>query len=183
MRPQQWIQLTFVHCIKQNVLYTYYMYYIAHISKIHKTQFNSWATSEVTNLWVMQDQGNKSTHVRLTMTMLPKVWMPYLVSTMSIHQWKELNVVERSACNCFHPMWKSTSCAMATKMLWIASWVLVCLLPWAQCKRWIPMVSIGCVHTYQGMLTIEGWGNPSHVRNVVKRKWEDNQKARRLVEL
>jgi hypothetical protein len=45
------------------------------------------------------------------------------------------------------------------------------------------MVSIGCVHTYQGMLTIEGWGNPSHVRNVVKRKWEDNQKARRLVEL
>jgi len=41
MRPQQWIQLTFVHCIKQNVLYTYYTYYTAHISKIHKTQFNS----------------------------------------------------------------------------------------------------------------------------------------------
>jgi hypothetical protein len=24
MRPQQWIQLTFVHCIKQNVLYVLY---------------------------------------------------------------------------------------------------------------------------------------------------------------
>jgi len=43
-----------------------------------------WATSEATNLWVMQDWGNKSTHVMLAMTMLPKVWMPYLVSTMSI---------------------------------------------------------------------------------------------------
>jgi hypothetical protein len=30
MRPQQWIQLTFVHCIKQNVLYILYVLYNPH---------------------------------------------------------------------------------------------------------------------------------------------------------
>jgi len=35
------------------------------------------------------------------MTTLVKVIMPSLVSTMSIRQWKELNVVEGSACELF----------------------------------------------------------------------------------
>jgi hypothetical protein len=30
MRPQQWIQLTFVHCIKQKVLYVLYILYSPH---------------------------------------------------------------------------------------------------------------------------------------------------------
>jgi len=31
----------------------------------------------------------------------------------------------------------------------------------AQCKRWIPIWSLECVHMHQGILVIEGWGNPS----------------------
>jgi hypothetical protein len=41
------IQLTFVHCIKQNILYTYYTYYTTHISKIHKTQFNTYVILKI----------------------------------------------------------------------------------------------------------------------------------------
>jgi hypothetical protein len=50
------------------------------------------------------------------------------VNTMLTHQQKELNVVEGSACNCFHPTWKPTSRVMATKVSQIASWVIVCSL-------------------------------------------------------
>jgi hypothetical protein len=63
------------------------------------------------------------------MTTLAKVWIPSIISTMSTHQQEELNVVEGSACNCFCPMWKPTSHVMATKVLQIASWVLVRSLP------------------------------------------------------
>jgi hypothetical protein len=44
-------------------------------------------------------------------------------------------------------------------------------------KRWIPVKSIGCVHTHRRILTIEGWGSPSHVRSVVQKIREDNRKA------
>jgi hypothetical protein len=27
---------------------------------------------------------------------------------------------------------------------------------------------MGCVHTHQGILAIEGWGSPNHVQNVEK---------------
>jgi hypothetical protein len=38
---------------------------------------------------------------------------------------------------------------------------------------------MGCVHTHQGMPTIEGWGSPSRIWSVVEKTREDNQKARR----
>jgi hypothetical protein len=63
------------------------------------------------------------------MTTLVKVQIPYLVSTMSTCQRKELNVVEGSTCNYFHPTWKPTSHIMATKVSRIASWVQVHSLP------------------------------------------------------
>jgi hypothetical protein len=43
------------------------------------------------------------------MTMLAKMRMSFLVNIMSIHQRKELNVVEGSACNCSYPTWKLAS--------------------------------------------------------------------------
>jgi hypothetical protein len=39
---------------------------------------------------------------------------------------------------------------------------------------------MGCVHTHQGIPTIEGWGNPNHVLNVVNKIGENNQKARKI---
>jgi hypothetical protein len=44
---------------------------------------------------------------------------------MSIHRKEKLNVFEGNACNYSHPTWRPTSCTMATKVLQIASWVLV----------------------------------------------------------
>jgi hypothetical protein len=97
---------------------------------------------------------------------------------MLTRQWEELNVVEGSACNYFHPTWKPTSRVMATKVSQIAPWVLMCSLPWAQCKRWIPIKSMGCAH--RGMPTIEGWGSPSHVQSVASKIEEDNRKVGKI---
>ncbi len=36
-------------------------------------------------------------------------------------------------------------------------------------KRWIPIRSMGCVHTHGGILVIEGRANPSRIRNVVEK--------------
>jgi hypothetical protein len=33
---------------------------------------------------------------------------------------------------------------------------------------------MGCVHTHQGMLAIEGWGSPSRVRSAMEKTGEDN---------
>ncbi len=77
----------------------------------------------------MQDQGNKSARVGLAMTTSAKVQMSSLVNTMSTRQRKELNLVERSACNCSRPTWKLASCIMAAKVSRIASWVPVHSLP------------------------------------------------------
>jgi len=76
--------------------------------------FLVWATLEVTSLWIVQDQGNKSDYVS-TMRMLIKVQISYLVNTMSIHRREELNMVERSACNYFRSMWKLISSTMMIK--------------------------------------------------------------------
>jgi hypothetical protein len=113
------------------------------------------------------------------MTTLAKVRMPFLISTMSTHQWEELNVVKRNTCNYSCPTWRSTSRTMAAKVSRIASWVLVHSLSWAQRKRWIPIGSMGCVHTHQRILTIEGWGSLSHIQKVVEKIGEDNWKARK----
>jgi hypothetical protein len=83
----------------------------------------------------MQDWGSKFVRVGLVMITSTKVRMPFLVSTMSTHQQKELNVVEGSACNYSCPTWKLAFCAMVAKMLQIASWVPMSLLPRTQCKR------------------------------------------------
>ncbi len=128
----------------------------------------------------MQDWGSKSAHIGSTMITLVKVQMPSLVNTMLTHQRKELKVVEGSACNCSHPMWKPKSHAMATKVSRITSWVPMCSLLWAQHKRWVPIGSMGCVHTHWGMPIIEGWGSPSHIQNVVQKIGEDNRKARKI---
>lgn len=73
---------------------------------------------------------NKSTCVGLIMTMLAKMWKSSLGSTMLIHQRKELNILKKSECRCFHPMWKLTFHVMVAKVLLIASWVFVCSLLW-----------------------------------------------------
>jgi hypothetical protein len=39
---------------------------------------------------------------------------------------------------------------------------------------------MGCVHTHQGILAIEGWGNQSRIRNVVKKIGETNQKLEKI---
>jgi len=49
-----------------------------------------------------------------------------------------------------------------------------------QHKRWIPIRSMGCVHTHRGMLAIEGWDNPSRVRSVMKKTRENSQKVRKI---
>ncbi len=73
--------------------------------------------------------GNKSTCVGSTLIMLARVWMPFLVSTMLIHQREEFNVVKRNTCSYFHHTWKPTFHAMVAKVSWIVSWVIMDLLP------------------------------------------------------
>jgi hypothetical protein len=99
------------------------------------------------------------------MTTLGKVRISFLVRTMSTCQQKELDMVEGNTCTCSCSMWKPTYCVMATKVLQIASWVLVCLLPGAQHKKWIPVRSMGCMNTHRRIPTIERHCSPSHVLN------------------
>jgi len=105
-----------------------------------------------------------------------RLQMPSLVKTMSTRQHEELNVFEGNTCTCFHPTWKSTSHTMAIKVLQITSWILVCLLPWAQHKRWIPIGLMGCVHTHQRIPAIKGWGNPSCIQSAMEKIGEANRK-------
>jgi hypothetical protein len=116
----------------------------------------------------------------ISLTTSTKVQMPSLVSTMLICQWEELNVIERDTCNCSHLTWKSISCTMVAKVSQITSWVLVHLLPWTQHKRWIPIGSMGCVHTHWGMLTIEGWNSSNRIQNVVGKNGKNNWKVGKI---
>jgi len=93
---------------------------------------------------------------------------------MSTHQREEWNVVEKSAYSCSHPTWKPSSRVMAIKKSHTPSWVPVRSLPWAQCKNWTLITLMGCVHTHQGILRIEGCGIPSHVWSIVEKDGEDN---------
>jgi len=101
--------------------------------------------------------------------------MPSFVNILSICRQKELNVFKGSTC-CFRPMWKLTSYTMATKVSQTASWVLMHSLSWAQCKRWIPIGSMGCVHMHQRIPAIKGWGSPSHIWSIVEKIGEVNPK-------
>jgi hypothetical protein len=87
---------------------------------------------------------------------------------------------KENTCSCFHPMWKLTSLTMAAKVLRTTLWVPMHLLPWAQCKRWIPIESMGCVHMDRGIPAIEGWGSPSHIRNIVEKIGEVNWKLGKI---
>jgi len=109
-----------------------------------------------------------------------KVWIPYSVNSMLTHQWEELKVVKRSACSCFHPTWKSTSHAMATKMLQTTSWVHVCSLGWVQRNKWMLVRSMGCVHTHWRKPTIEGCGSSSYIWSVMEIIGEDNWKVGKI---
>jgi hypothetical protein len=37
-----------------------------------------------------------------------------------------------------------------------------------------------CVHTHQGILAIEKWGNPNCIRSVVEKNGKDNQKVGKI---
>jgi hypothetical protein len=112
--------------------------------------------------------------------MSTKAQIPSLVSTMLICQWKKLNVVKRSACSWSCPTWNLTSHTIMIKVSRIPSWVLMCSLPWVQCKRWIPIWSMGCVHTNQKILRSERCGSLNHIWNVVEKIREDNWKVKKI---
>jgi hypothetical protein len=132
--------------------------------------------------------GSKSTHVGSTMTTSPmttlvKAWMSFLLNTMLIHWQEELNLVDRNACSSPCIVWKSTFSTMTAKVFWITSWIYVRLLLWMQHKRWIPIGLMGCVHTHQKILAIEGWNISNHVQNIVKKLKKMIQKLKNLIEL
>jgi len=89
-------------------------------------------------------------------------------------------VAKGNTCSCFHPIWKLASRTMMAKVFWTASWVLVCSLPWAQCKMWIPIRSMGWVCTHQGRPTIEGCGSPSYIWSVMEKIREDKWRVGKI---
>jgi hypothetical protein len=127
-----------------------------------------------------QYQEYKFVHVGLAMKTSTRVWMPFLVGTISICQWEKLNVVEGSVCNSSHPTWKLTFRPMATKVSQIASWILVYSLLWMQHKRWIPIGSMGCVYRHRRILAIEGWSSPNCVWINMEKNVEDNWKVEKI---
>jgi hypothetical protein len=72
---------------------------------------------------------------------------------------------------------------MAAKVSQITSWVRVHLCHEHNIKGEYPLDQWGSVHTHQGMPTIEGWGSLSHVQSVGEKTKENNQKARKIIEL
>jgi hypothetical protein len=53
-------------------------------------------------------------------------------------------------------------------------------LSWTQHKSWIPIRLMGCVHTHWKIHIIEGWGNPSGIRNTVKKTRAINWKLGKI---
>jgi hypothetical protein len=88
--------------------------------------------------------------------------------------------LKRNTCNYSRPTWKPTSRTMVTKMSWITSWVHLHSLWWTQCKRWIPIRSMGCVHTHQRIPASEGWGSPSHIQSAMEKTGEASQKLGKI---
>ncbi len=39
---------------------------------------------------------------------------------------------------------------------------------------------MGCVHTHQGILAIEGWGNASCIQSLVEKNGEYNKKTKKI---
>jgi len=69
---------------------------------------------------------------------------------------------------------------MVAKVSQTASWVLICSLSWAQHKKWIPIGSMGCVHTYQGKPAIQGCGSLNHIQSIMEKIGEDNQNVGKI---
>jgi len=124
----------------------------------------------------VQHWRSKSACIGPIMTTSTEVWMSSLMNIMSIC-WKELNMAKGNTCSYFRLTWKLASCAMETKMSRTTSWLPMRSLPWAQHKRWIPMKSMGCVHTHQRRLAIEWCDRASWVWSVVKKIREKNWKV------
>jgi hypothetical protein len=112
-----------------------------------------WIALKITNSWVVQEWGNKSTCVGLVVTMLIRVRIPSLVSTMSTHWQKELNVAKGSAYNYFLFHAKASISHNGNKH--IANYIMSLRVPMA-CKKWIPIWLTGCVHTHWGRLVMKG---------------------------
>jgi hypothetical protein len=93
-------------------------------------------------------------------TMLTRVQIPSLLSTISTHWEKELNVAKGSASNYFWPMQKPTSHTNGNKN--IANYIMSLHVPMA-CKKWLPIWLMGCVHTHWRRLAIEGCDSFSHI--------------------
>jgi hypothetical protein len=85
-----------------------------------------------------------------------------------------LNMVERSAYNCFCAMWKLAFHTMRTKVSQIVSWVSMCSLLCTQCKKWTSIKLMGCLHTHWMKPTIERYNNMSCELNVVKKIRKNN---------
>jgi hypothetical protein len=72
--------------------------------------------SKSTNPHVKHDCGSKFAHVKSTMTTFIKLQIPSLERTMLACHQNELNVVQKSICNCSHLTWKLTSQKMDEEM-------------------------------------------------------------------
>jgi hypothetical protein len=72
--------------------------------------------SKSTNPHVKHDYGSKFVHAKSAMTTFIKLQTPSLERTMLACHQNELNVVEKSTCNCSHLMCKLTSQKMDEEM-------------------------------------------------------------------
>ncbi len=72
---------------------------------------------------------------------------------------------------------------MTTKVSQTTSWVPMRSLPWVQHRRWTLVTSMGCVHMHPRILAIEGCGSLSHIKSIMEKDEENNQKLERLAEL
>jgi hypothetical protein len=79
-------------------------------------------------------------------------------------------------------MWKLASRVMEAKMSWTTSWVPVYSLPWALCKKWIPIGLMGYVHAHQGTPTIEECGSQIMCEAMGKKMEKINERLGRLVQ-
>jgi len=59
----------------------------------------------------------------------------------------------------------------------------MCSLPWVQCKRWIPIGSMGCVHTNQKISRNERSGSLTIFEILWKKLGKIIERLGRLVEL
>jgi hypothetical protein len=104
--------------------------------------------------------------IRSTMIMSTKMWISFVINTISIHcydDWR--NGVERM---CVHlcKTWNPTSLTMEVKKFQIASCVVVRSPPWAQWSRCIFIGSMAWPHMHRERPQAMGWRRPNLVHSV-----------------